>query len=288
MTIEQIEEYAAVYAPAYPVDPNIKDYKGKIKNIDSPWNKNPLTRKEMMKKTVLKILLRKTAPLNPVVSRLLMQFDEEQKDDAAFGEITIKGTDEREKLPRGQCLDDLGFGKNPDPVQEDHWNEWLALCEKADTLGVEHPNPVKDKITDDDLAMGFGELLEYVNAVKAEIDKAMIKVPVEDPTTGAVKMVVKIRDDITKEQLTEIMQSIRGLNAGMQAYQNILGIFAWEGEIGQETIEDSYLEDIRLRDEKGRKGRPWGTARISLSEPEPIRVRSLRLCASAPLRENKD
>lgn len=167
MTIEQIEEYASVYAPAYPVDPKVKDYKGKVKNIDSPWNKNKLSRKEMMKKTVLKILLRKTAPLNPVVSRLLMQFDEEQKDDGNFGDITIKGTEDKPKRTKEQNLRDLGFEiSNPQPVKEEHWTNWLALCEKADVLGIAHPDVNKQNVTDDDLAMGYAELLEYVNAAE--------------------------------------------------------------------------------------------------------------------------
>jgi len=159
MTIEQIEEYAKEYSPAY-------TYK------DSPWNKNKLSRKEMCKKTVLKILLRKTAPLNPVVSRLLMQFEDDQKPDmnAEIEAAEIKGTEEPEtKRTVAQNLHDLGFEvKNPDPVKEGHWNDWLALCEKADALKIEHPNPVKDSVTDDDLAMGYDELLEYVKCAEAQ------------------------------------------------------------------------------------------------------------------------
>lgn len=161
MTIAEIEEYAQTYAPAY-------------KYKDSPWNKNKLTRVEMFKKTVLKRLLRKTAPLNPVVSRLLMQFDEEQAQEinSSFGDIEIKGTDEpKPRKSQSDAMREMGFdveitNTNPDPVKENHWADWLALCEKADALGVSHPNPQKDSITDDDLAMGFGELLEYVKAAE--------------------------------------------------------------------------------------------------------------------------
>jgi hypothetical protein len=42
------------------------------------------------------------------------------------------------------------------------------LCEKADALKIEHPNPVKDSVTDDDLAMGYDELLEYVKCAEAQ------------------------------------------------------------------------------------------------------------------------
>ena len=158
MSIADIEEYAQIYAPAY-------------KNAKSPWNANKLSRVEMFKKTVLKTLLRKTAPINPVVNRLLVQFDEDQSQErnAAFDGIEIKGTEEEtEPKPRktyGQNMRELGFD-NPDPVKEEHWNDWLALCEKADALKIAHPNPRKDDITDDDLAMGFDELLEYVKAAE--------------------------------------------------------------------------------------------------------------------------
>lgn len=158
MTIVEIEEYAQTYAPAY-------------KKADSPWNKNKLTRIEMFKKTVLKRLLKKTAPLNPVVSRLLMEIDEEQSEQVnnSFGDIVIKGTEDKPRKSQAEAMRELGFEvaeSNPDPVKESHWNDWLALCEKADALGVEHQNPRKDDITDQDLEMGFAELLEYVRAAE--------------------------------------------------------------------------------------------------------------------------
>ena len=154
MTIAEIEEYAQTHAPAY-------------KQPQSPWNKNKLSRVEMFKKTVLKRLLRKTAPLNPVVSRLLMDFKQEQSEQInnSFGDIVIKGTEEKPRKTYGQNMRELGFD-NPDPVKDDNWYEWIALCEKADALGVEHANPRKDDITDQDLAMGFAELLEYVRAAE--------------------------------------------------------------------------------------------------------------------------
>lgn len=151
MTVAEIEEYAKTFAPAY-------DRK------DSPWNKNKLTRIEMMKKTVLKRLLRKTAPLNPVVSRLLADFGEDQAE--AQNNAIIEA--EQEIKPRRSQLEimaEMGF-ENPDPVIDEHWADWLALCEKADALGVPHANPEKGKVTDDDLAMAFDELLEYVKAAE--------------------------------------------------------------------------------------------------------------------------
>ena len=157
MSIADIEEYAQTYAPAY-------------KNAKSPWNTNKLSRAEMFKKTVLKTLLRKTAPMNPVVSRLLMDFEEDQAQErnAAFDGIEIKGTEEpAPKKSRAELMAQLGYEvSNPDTIKEDHWNDWLALCERAEALGISHPNPDKEKITNDDLAMGFNEMLEYVKAAE--------------------------------------------------------------------------------------------------------------------------
>ena len=100
MTNEQIEDYAKEFSPA------------SYKSDASPWNKNKLTRKEMFKKTVLKILLRKTAPLNPVVSHLLVTLEDDQSTEKndAFDGIDIKGTEvQEEPNTQAENLSQLGF-----------------------------------------------------------------------------------------------------------------------------------------------------------------------------------
>jgi len=106
MTVADIEEYGKTYAPAY-------------KKPDSPWNKNKLSRAEMFKKTVLKRLLRKTAPLNPVVSRLLVQLEDEQKEEInnSFSGIEIKDAEniiepEKEERTQSEILGQMGFEEN--------------------------------------------------------------------------------------------------------------------------------------------------------------------------------
>jgi recombination protein RecT len=153
MTIAEIEEYAETYAPAY-------------RNSKSPWNTNKLSRVEMFKKTVLKRLLRKTAPMNPVVNRLLMAFDEDQAQErnAAFDGIDIKGTEERQ--PLGQSLRELGFGDNPDQIQDKTWNEWFMLKVRANDAGVEVAEIDKAKTTEADLKAYISEVLGYVEAAE--------------------------------------------------------------------------------------------------------------------------
>jgi recombination protein RecT len=174
MTIADIEEYAQTYSPAYPLDPNKKNKYGKVINSDSPWNKNKLSRVEMFKKTVLKRLLRKTAPLNPVVSRLLMQFDEEQSEakNAAFDGIDIKGTEEQEPKPRRSQLEimsQLGFD-NPDPVKESTWKEWEEIQKRAAAAGIEGVIVDKAKITESDLKEYMREILGYVTDAERQAD----------------------------------------------------------------------------------------------------------------------
>ena len=153
MTIAEIEEYAQTYAPAY-------------KQPQSPWNKNKLSRAEMFKKTVLKRLLRKTAPLNPVVSRLLAEFGEDQQE-AQNAALEASEPEPKPIRSTNEILGQMGYEvRNPDPIKEEHWNEWLALCEKMDGLGIAHPEINKQSVTDDDLAMAFGEYLEYVRAAE--------------------------------------------------------------------------------------------------------------------------
>jgi len=151
MTIAEIEEYAETYAPAY-------------KNPSSPWNKNKLSRKEMFKKTVIKRLLRKTAPLNPVVSRLLVQFEDEQAEEKfnAFEGVEITGTEEpAPKKSQLQIMSELGYD-NPDPVKSRTWKEWEALQVRAVKNGVEIVAIDKAKITEFDLKAYMQEILTYV------------------------------------------------------------------------------------------------------------------------------
>ena len=172
MTIAEIEEYAAEYSPSYPLDPNKKNKYGKVINSDSPWNKNKLTRIEMFKKTVLKRLLRKTAPMNPVVSRLLMAFDEDQQQERneAFDGIDIKGTEVEEPKPRKSQLElmsGLGFD-NPDQVKDETWNEWFILKVRAGDCGIETADIDKAKTTETDLKEYIREILGYVEAAERQ------------------------------------------------------------------------------------------------------------------------
>ena len=161
MTIAEIEEYAETYAPAY-------------KFKDSPWNKNKLSRREMFKKTVIKRLLRKTAPLNPVVSRLLMQFEEEQNDEKNlnFGGIEIKGTEEAEPKPRLselELMSQMGYD-NPDPIKEKTWQEWKALQERAANVKIAVSAIDKTKSTESDLKAHMHEILAFVTDAERQAD----------------------------------------------------------------------------------------------------------------------
>lgn len=155
MTIAEIEEYAETYAPAY-------------KFKDSPWNKSKLSRKEMMKKTVLKRLLRKTAPLNPVVSRLLMEFEDEQATERnnAFDGIDIKGTDEpKPRKSNVENMRQLGYEvseENPDPIKDKTWKEWEELQKRAVAVGVEGVIIDRAKTTEADLTAYMKEIIVYV------------------------------------------------------------------------------------------------------------------------------
>jgi phage RecT family recombinase len=153
MTIAEIEEYAETYAPAY-------------KQPQSPWNKNKLSRKEMFKKTVIKRLLRKTAPLNPVVSRLLMQFEDEQAEEKfnSFEGVEIKGAEEPEEKPKKSQLElmsQLGYD-NPDPVKDGTWKDWEALQVRAAKNGIDAVVIDKAKSAEADLKAYMAEITTYV------------------------------------------------------------------------------------------------------------------------------
>lgn len=164
MTVQEIEEYAETFSPSYKLDPNKKNQYGKVINSDSPWNKNSLTRKEMFKKTPLKRLLRKTAPLNPIVSRLLVQFEDEQAEEKfnSFEGVEIKGTEEpAPKKSQLELMSELGFD-NPDPIKDATWKEWEALQVRAVKQGIEVVAIQKAKSTEQDLKAYMAEILTYV------------------------------------------------------------------------------------------------------------------------------
>jgi recombination protein RecT len=155
MTIDEIHEHAKKYSKGYD-------------NPNGTWKKET---NKMERKTVLRLLLRRWGFLDPADVQQLNNIEE---DEVIDGELKLDNSiieaaekEDKPKRTEAQNLRDLGYEvKNPDPVKEGHWNDWLALCEKADALKIEHPNPVKDSVTDDDLAMGYAELLEYVQAAE--------------------------------------------------------------------------------------------------------------------------
>lgn len=161
MSIEQIEEYAKTYAPAY----NLKD---------SPWNKTKLSRVEMFKKTVLKILLNKWAPLNPFVSKMLSVLSEAQTEELNenFDGMTIKGMEEREKKSQSQLMAELGFeSDNPDPISDELWMQWEFLADRADQVGVPHGIPNREKMPAQDLKEYMAEIRPLIEGAERQAQK---------------------------------------------------------------------------------------------------------------------
>lgn len=160
MTCEECQEHGKKYSKGY----DYKDSKGEFTSL---WHKEP---KKMERKTVLRLLLRKWGFLDPAdVQQLNAVEDEAVESTLGIDNSIVEAAEvfekEKPRKPQSELMRELGFD-NPDPVKETRWSDWAALCEKADALGVTHPNPSKENTTDDDLAMGFAELLEYVKAAE--------------------------------------------------------------------------------------------------------------------------
>ncbi len=51
---------------------------------------------------------------------------------------------------------------NPDPVPDAMWQNWQALCARADAAKVQHGNPDRAKITRSEMSAGYNELLAKV------------------------------------------------------------------------------------------------------------------------------
>jgi hypothetical protein len=57
---------------------------------------------------------------------------------------------------------------NPDPIDDKAWHMWQELCEKADNMGCQHPNPNRETTTKNELRVAYKELDGYVRDAVAQ------------------------------------------------------------------------------------------------------------------------
>jgi hypothetical protein len=57
---------------------------------------------------------------------------------------------------------------NPDPIDDKAWQMWQTLCEKADAMGCQHPNPARDMTTKAELRIAYKELDGFVRDAVAQ------------------------------------------------------------------------------------------------------------------------
>jgi hypothetical protein len=57
---------------------------------------------------------------------------------------------------------------NPDPIDDNAWDKWLALCHRAEKVDVRYPLVNREKTTLSNLRDGYNELLQNVKSAEAQ------------------------------------------------------------------------------------------------------------------------
>lgn len=66
-----------------------------------------------------------------------------------------------------------GNGKsNPDPIDDNAWMKWLALCHRAEKVDVSYANVDREHTTKTDLRAGYKELEAFVKDAEAQTQAA--------------------------------------------------------------------------------------------------------------------
>jgi len=65
-----------------------------------------------------------------------------------------------------QNLKELGYGNNPDPIDDASWDKWLALCLQAEKLDIGYPNIDRENTTKADLRAGYQDLEAKIKVTK--------------------------------------------------------------------------------------------------------------------------
>jgi recombination protein RecT len=156
MTVAEIHEHAQKYS---------KSYKS------GPWQTET---PKMEKKTVLRLLLRRWGYMDPSDTKILDEIEEEEPkgQEAEFNELSqaIDGRVVEEELPRSkdEAISQLGFGGNPDPIDEKSWDKWMTLIERAKAIGVPSAEPKRDTMTKADLRIAYSDLMGRVQDAEAQ------------------------------------------------------------------------------------------------------------------------
>ncbi len=160
MTHDEIHEHAKQYSKGY-------DYKDKDGNYTSLWHKEPT---KMERKTVLRLLLRRWGYMDPADVKVVDEIEEDVPAtiDAEFNTLAeeLENRSPEEQRSEAQNLHDLGF--NPDPIDSNTWDQYLALCNEAEKFDVPYSRPNRDTTTKSDLLTEMTDLRRFVADAKAQ------------------------------------------------------------------------------------------------------------------------
>jgi hypothetical protein len=72
----------------------------------------------------------------------------------------------------GEIVDAPASSGNPDPITDDAWTKWEALCKRADAVRVPHQSPNRDTTLKADLRTAYKELEAFVKDAEAQEEAA--------------------------------------------------------------------------------------------------------------------
>jgi predicted RNA-binding Zn-ribbon protein involved in translation (DUF1610 family) len=123
----------------------------RIVNQETGQVKNPDVAE--LTNTILKMSQKRALVAAVLIATNASDYFTQDLDDFVTGEI-IDGTVKPE-MPKPTS-------GNPDPIDDTAWGKWEALCIRANSLGIEHPNPKRETTLKAELRAAYIELDAFV------------------------------------------------------------------------------------------------------------------------------
>ena len=113
-------------------------------------------------------LAKKRAEADALKKRIVLPFGAEVSihDSRPVADVDVEGVDieypEQEEKPRTEAQNVKQLGFNPDPVQDQLWNDWRSLCARAKKVKVPVADVKRESMTQPELQQSYDELMRFV------------------------------------------------------------------------------------------------------------------------------
>jgi recombination protein RecT len=148
MTVDEIHTHAGKYSRGY-------DYKNQKGEFTSLWHKSP---REMERKTVLRLLIRKYGYMDPADVSNLEETEKDAVEEDRGPVYTAEFTEANDVKETNEAKAMAELGDGASPVSDTAWKGWIKLCGKAEKLGIPVPMEARENYTNQTLATIYANL----------------------------------------------------------------------------------------------------------------------------------